>query len=190
MEQVRKTSRVAMSGPYPKDTDARTCTSRSGKCIDTVLNSGLLDKSKSVHGCTEKTDLSACNMAAREARKADRERVQVTATVRDRNLLTPQGTTQPKEIYDTAQQDSAGLHKTGVGPAYCPKGSVAAAYQYAETAGRWVKVSARFFKGIRSTASGVFFFCKKRTVLFAPPLQLFLCLLLGDHESVLVKFVD
>ena len=162
MEQVRKTSRVAMSGPYPKDTDARTCTSRSGKCIDTVLNLGLLDKSKSVHGCTEKTDLSACNMAAREARKADRERVQVTATVRDRNLRTPQGTTQPKEIYDTAQQDSAGLHKTGVGPAYCPKGSVAAAYQYAETAGRWVKVSARIFKGTRSTASGVFFFCKKK----------------------------
>ena len=71
----------------------------------------------------EKTDLSACNMAARDARKADCERVQVAATAGDGSLRTSQRTTQPKEIYDTMQQDSAGLRKTGVGPAYFPKGT-------------------------------------------------------------------
>ena len=57
-------------------------------------------------------------MNTHEARKATCEKVQVRATVRDRNLWTSQGTMCWKEIYDTSLQEFASFHKTGVDADY------------------------------------------------------------------------
>ena len=51
-----------------------------------LIISITITKSKSVHGSEPKTDLSTCDMVAYEARKATYEIVQISATVRDRNL--------------------------------------------------------------------------------------------------------
>lgn len=59
------------------------------------------EKSKSVRDVQVKTDLCCCKMQPRRARKAEREKVQVDATLRDGGLCSPQGRMCPKEIYET-----------------------------------------------------------------------------------------
>lgn len=75
-------------------------------------------QSKSVYGFEEKTDLLFCNMNTHKARKVICEKVQLHATVRDRNLWTSQGTMCGKEIYNASMQDFANFLKIGVGTGY------------------------------------------------------------------------
>lgn len=75
-------------------------------------------QSKSVYGFEEKIDLLFCNMNTHKARKAICEKVQVDATVRDRNLWTSQRTMCGKEIYNTSMQDFANFLKIGVNANY------------------------------------------------------------------------
>lgn len=51
-----------------------------------LVKTNTIFSSKSVYDSEEKNNLSVCNMAAHKARKAICERVQVGATLRDRNL--------------------------------------------------------------------------------------------------------
>lgn len=75
-------------------------------------------QSKSVYGFEEKIDLLFCDMNTHKARKAICEKVQVYATVRDRNLWTSQGTMCRKELYNTSMQDFADFLKIGVNANY------------------------------------------------------------------------
>lgn len=112
-----KISRVAITGLYPKDTDGKTYTSSSIICtyflyltdsqiiwkhpmIKKIISD--ITKSKSVYDFEETNDLLFCNMNMRETRKVTRKKVQICATVIDRNLWTSQGTMCRKEIYNTS----------------------------------------------------------------------------------------
>lgn len=55
-----------------------------------------------------------------ETRKVTYEKVQVSATVRDCNLRTSQGTLCQTEIYDASSQEFADFHKIGVNADYSP----------------------------------------------------------------------
>lgn len=65
-------------------------------------------------GFKKKIDLLFWNMNTYETRKVTYEKVQVRATVRDRNLWTPQRTMCKKEIYNILKQEFARFYKTGV----------------------------------------------------------------------------
>ena len=68
------------------------------------------DSSKSVQGLQVKIDLSFWNMEAWGYCKLNRERVQVYATLRDRNLWIPQGRLCKKESYKLVSKTFAGFH--------------------------------------------------------------------------------
>ena len=57
-------------------------------------------------------------MNTHEARKATCEKVQVRATLRDRNLWIPQGRMCRKEIYSAYRKSLPVATETGVGPDY------------------------------------------------------------------------
>ena len=83
-----------------------------------LIISITITKSKSVHGSEPKTDLSTCDMVAYEARKATYEIVQLSATVRDRNLWTSQGTMCWTELYKTQSKNLQVFLETCVGHSY------------------------------------------------------------------------
>ena len=56
-----------------------------------------------MYDCKEKNNLLWWNMHTYETRKVAYEKVQVEATVTDRNLWTSQGTMYRKEIYNALQ---------------------------------------------------------------------------------------
>ena len=57
-------------------------------------------------------------MNTHRARKAEREKVQVSATLGDRNLRIPQGRMCRKKIYSACRKSLPVATETGVGPDY------------------------------------------------------------------------
>lgn len=94
-----------------------------------LIISITITKSKSVHGSEPKTDLSICKMVAYEARKATYEIVQLSATVRDRNLWTSQGTMCWTELYKTQSKNLQVFLETCVGHSYNLIGCVTILFQ-------------------------------------------------------------
>lgn len=99
-------------------------------------------QSKSVYGFEEKIDLLFCNMNTHKARKVICEKVQVYATVRDRNLWTSQGTMCKKELYNASMQDFADFLKIGVNANYHLIRGVTIFLQRNPTLAKQVNVSA------------------------------------------------
>ena len=82
-----------MIGPYSKDTDDQTRTSQSNtnlklrRVYNPLAHANKIEnKSKSVRGINEKSNLLFCNMNTYGTRKVKYEKVQVNTTQRDGGL--------------------------------------------------------------------------------------------------------
>ena len=85
IQKVRMLKRIPR-GPTKKYIQLHNHCKIEGKTKSLIKIIRYVEESKSVYDIREKTDLSFCNMDAHKVRKTICERVQLDATLRDRNL--------------------------------------------------------------------------------------------------------